>query len=83
MDKLELAGLDLGQIFNSRLEHAYMYRAIACITKQHNLKLKTWPKQLLSSLPCRLKSYTKTMENAKRVFEREAFVGGKVVLPTF
>jgi hypothetical protein len=46
MDKLKLAGLDLGQVFITRLGHACIYRAIAYITKQPNLKLKTWLKQL-------------------------------------
>jgi hypothetical protein len=50
MDKFKLTGQNLGRVFNSRLGRACMFRAIAYITKQPNLKLKTWPKQLLGSL---------------------------------
>jgi hypothetical protein len=51
MDKLQLAGLNLGRVFNSRsgcmwARHLFCYEA-----KQPNLKLKTRPKQLLGSLP--------------------------------
>jgi len=47
MYKLKLTGR---QVFNSRLGQAGICRAIACITKWPNLKLKTWPKQLLGYL---------------------------------
>ncbi len=50
MGKIKLTGQNLGWVFNSRLGHACMFRVIAYITKQPNLKLKTWPKQLLGSL---------------------------------
>jgi hypothetical protein len=50
MDKLKLTGQNLGRVFNSRLGHASIHRAIVCITKGPNLKLKTRPKQLLGSL---------------------------------
>jgi hypothetical protein len=51
MDKLQLAGQNLGRVFNSRsgcmcARHLFCYEA-----KQPNLKLKTRPKQLLGSLP--------------------------------
>jgi hypothetical protein len=51
MDKLQLTGQNLGGVFNSRsgcmcAMHLCFYEA-----KQPNLKLKTWPKQLLGSLP--------------------------------
>ncbi len=49
-DKLKLAGQSLGQFFNSKLGRTCICRAIACRTKWPNLKLKTWPKQLLGSL---------------------------------
>jgi len=49
--KLKLSGQNLGRVFNSRLGHACMYCATAYITKQPNLKLKTWHEQLLGSLP--------------------------------
>jgi hypothetical protein len=51
MCKLKLSGQNLGRVFNSRLGRACMHCAIAYITKQPNLKLKTWHKQLLGSLP--------------------------------
>ncbi len=51
MVKLKLTGQNLGQVFNSRLGHACICRAMAYITKQPNLNLKTWPKHLLGSLP--------------------------------
>jgi hypothetical protein len=50
MDKLKLTGLNLGRVFNSRLGRACIGHAIVHITKQPNLKLKTWPKQLLGYL---------------------------------
>jgi hypothetical protein len=50
MDKLKLTGQNLGRVFNSRLGRACMGHAIVRITKQPNLKLKTWPRQLLGSL---------------------------------
>jgi hypothetical protein len=51
MDKLQLTGQNLGRVFNSRsgcmcAMHLCYYEA-----KLPNLKLKTWPKQLLGSLP--------------------------------
>jgi hypothetical protein len=51
MDKLKLTGRNLGQAFNSRLSRACIVHAIVHLRKQPNLKLKTWPKQLLGSLP--------------------------------
>jgi hypothetical protein len=50
MGKLQLSGQNLGRVFNSRLGRACMYCATAYITKQPNLKLKTWHKQLIGSL---------------------------------
>ncbi len=50
MDKLKLAGQNLGRVFNSRLSCACIDHAIVCITKQPNLKVRTQPKQLLGSL---------------------------------
>ncbi len=50
MDKLKLTGRNLGQVFNSRLGRACMCCAIAYVTKQSYLNLKTWPKQLLDYL---------------------------------
>ncbi len=51
MDKLKLTGLNLGRVFHSRLGRACIGHEIVHLTKQPNLKLKTWPKQLLGSLP--------------------------------
>jgi hypothetical protein len=51
MLKHKLTGQNLGQVFNSRLGRACTCHAIEHITKRPNLKLKTWPKQLLGSLP--------------------------------
>jgi hypothetical protein len=51
MDKLKLTGQNLGWIFNARLSCACTGLAIVHITKQPNLKLKTWTKQHLGSLP--------------------------------
>jgi hypothetical protein len=51
MDKLWLTGQNLGEVFNPRLGCSCKCRAIAYFTKQTSLKLKTWPKQLLGSLP--------------------------------
>ncbi len=51
MNKLKLTGQNLDWVFNSRLGHACICRAIACRTKRPNLKLKNKPKQLLGYLP--------------------------------
>jgi hypothetical protein len=45
-----LTGRNLGRVFNSRLGSGCICCAIACITKNPNLKLTTRPKQLLVSL---------------------------------
>jgi hypothetical protein len=58
MDKLNLAGQNLGRVFNSRCRHACLCNAIT-LTKQPNLKLKTWPNQLLGSLPLLSRSLIK------------------------
>jgi hypothetical protein len=51
MAKLMLTGQTEGQVFNSRLGHGCISRSIAYVTEWVNLKLKTWPKQLLGSHP--------------------------------
>jgi hypothetical protein len=51
MDKLQLKGRNLGQVFNSRSGRAHAVQLHFSETKQPNLKLKTRPKQLLGSLP--------------------------------
>jgi hypothetical protein len=50
-DKLKLIGQNLARGFNYRLGRSCISHAIVHISKQPNLKLKTWPKQLLGSLP--------------------------------
>ncbi len=50
IDKLNLTGQNLGQVFNFRQGCTFVCYAITLITKQSCLKLKTWPKQLLGSL---------------------------------
>jgi hypothetical protein len=50
MDKLKLAGQNLGRVFNSMLGCACICRVISYISKQPNLQLKTRPRQLLDSL---------------------------------
>ncbi len=51
MEDTKLIGLNLVLVFNSRHGQICICHAIALITKQPNLTLKTWPKQLLGSLP--------------------------------
>jgi hypothetical protein len=51
MDKLQLTGLNLGRVFNSRGGHVYAMHSCSYLSKLPNLKLKTRPKQLLGSLP--------------------------------
>jgi hypothetical protein len=51
-DKLKLKGWNLGRVFDSRCGRASeCHDAITLIIKQPDLKLKTWSKQLLGSLP--------------------------------
>ncbi len=51
MDKLELTGQNLGQVFNFRGVHLHVAHLQRYQVKLPNLKLKTRPKQLLVSLP--------------------------------
>ncbi len=44
MDKLQLTGLNLGQVFNSRNHHVYVMNFCCYETQLPNLKLKTQPK---------------------------------------
>ncbi len=50
MDKLKLAGQNLGRAFNFRYGRAFAPPTSFLIAKQPSLKLKTQPKQLLGSL---------------------------------
>jgi hypothetical protein len=51
MDKLQLTGLNLGRVFNSRSGCVLAMLFHCSETKLSNLKLKTGPEQHLSSLP--------------------------------
>jgi hypothetical protein len=51
MDKLQLTGQNLGQVFNFRNGRVHAVHLFGCRVKLPNLKLKTWPKKLLGSLP--------------------------------
>jgi hypothetical protein len=50
MDKLQLTGRNLGQVFNFRNGHLHAAQFWCYRVKLPNLKLKTRPKQLLGSL---------------------------------
>jgi hypothetical protein len=50
MDKIQPTGQNLGRVFNSRRGCVHAKRLHCFETKLPNLKLKTWPKQLLGSL---------------------------------
>ncbi len=49
MDKLQLTGLTLGRVFNNRCWHVSTQINTCTSSKQPNLQLKTWPKQVLGS----------------------------------
>jgi hypothetical protein len=51
MDKLQLTGRNLGRVFNFRFGHLHAKHFWYYEVKLSNLKLKTWPKQLVGSLP--------------------------------
>jgi hypothetical protein len=51
MDKLQLTGQNLGQVFNFRYGRVHAVHLHCCGVKLPNLKLKTRPKQRLGSLP--------------------------------
>jgi hypothetical protein len=51
IDKLKPTGQNLGRVFHCRLGHTFIGHEIVHITKQTNLKLNTWPKQFLGSIP--------------------------------
>ncbi len=51
MDKLQLTGQNQGRVFNFRSGHFYAATFLVLSVKLPNLQLKTWPKQLLGSLP--------------------------------
>ncbi len=50
MDKLQLAGQNLGRVFNFRSGHLHAGTFLVLSVKLPNLMLKTLPKQLLGSL---------------------------------
>ncbi len=51
MDKVQLTGQTLGQVFNSRNGFTNTVHRCGCEAKLSNLKLKTQPEQLLGSFP--------------------------------
>ncbi len=51
MDKLKLTGRALGRVFNFRSGYMHTMHLLPGVAIQPNLELKTWPKQLLGSLP--------------------------------
>jgi hypothetical protein len=51
MDKVTLRGPNLGRVFNSRSGCMPRMNLLHSLSKWPNLDLKSWPKQLLSSLP--------------------------------
>jgi hypothetical protein len=51
MNKLQLAGRNLGRVFNFRSGHMHAMHLLCYGIKVPNLKLKTQHKQLLGSLP--------------------------------
>jgi hypothetical protein len=51
MDKLQLTGQNLGRVFNFSNGHLHAAIYLMLSLKLPNLQLKTWPKQLLGSLP--------------------------------
>jgi len=68
MDQLKLTGRNRGRVFNSRHGRACICRAIAYVTKQPNLKLKTQPEQLLGSLPLAFALPSLSLKTAARLF---------------
>ncbi len=56
MHGLTLAGQKLGLVYNSKCLCVCIPCRTRITTKQSNLKLKTWPKQLLGCLPLCLRS---------------------------
>jgi hypothetical protein len=51
MDKLKLAGRNLGWLFNFKNGHLHVAQVWWYQPKRPNLMLETWPKELLFSLP--------------------------------
>jgi hypothetical protein len=51
MDKLQLTRRNLVRVFNFINGLVHAVHLFGCRVKLPNLKLKTWPKQLLGSLP--------------------------------
>ncbi len=51
MDKLQLAGQNLGRVFNFGSGHLHATAFLVLSVKLPNLQLKARPKQLLGSLP--------------------------------
>jgi hypothetical protein len=50
MDKLQLTGQNIGRVFNFRNGRMHAVHLLCYRVKLLNLKMKTWPEQLLGSL---------------------------------
>jgi hypothetical protein len=86
--QLQLTGQNLGQVFNFRFGHLQAEHFWCYQVKQPNLKLKTWSKQLLCSLPLVIalpgyiyvdihwigQSFSRTREKKLRCFEVDVFL---------
>jgi hypothetical protein len=68
MDKLQLRGQNLGQLFNLRSGHLHAATFLVLSVKLPNLQLKTQPKQLVGSLPLVI-----ALPEPKHVFRKVAF----------
>ncbi len=67
MDKLKLTRLNLGRIFNFKYVRACVPWTSFTTAKLSNLKLKTWPKQLLGYLPLALALPSQSYEVFSRI----------------
>ncbi len=71
MDRLQLTGRNQGRVFNPRSCRVRALQLHFSETKQHNLKLKTRPKQLLGSLPLVIVLPTATDLSYRRLHGKE------------
>jgi hypothetical protein len=67
MDKLQLTGQKLGRVFNFRSSHLHATHLWCFHVKLPNLRLKSWPKQLLGSLLLEIALPDLTERNALRI----------------
>jgi hypothetical protein len=66
MDQHQLTGQNLGRVFNYRNGHVQGQLLSCCRVKLLKLKLKIWPKQLLSSLPSDIVLLSKVIEKLSK-----------------